>query len=179
MMLFEGRTLWFLDETSIFPMQTWMPKTVRFLSRNQGALSSSLTSLPKEKHQPLRMWTNLKFTKLSEKARSTVLSRSNQRYESFHTGITWHVGYLPVIILSGDIEGGCVWQCTCILKDWSHKGNKRSVEISYSLTWLTIYQVEKYCHDAPKRGKGMENGQIQVYDGLNSELAAEAKEAIA
>lgn len=108
---------------SIFPMQTWMPKTVRFLSRNQGALSSSLTSLPKEKHQPLRMWTNLKFTKLSEKARSTVLSRSNQRYESFHTGIPWHVGYLPVIILFGDIEGGCVWQCTCILKDWSHKGN--------------------------------------------------------
>ena len=139
MMRFEGRTLCFLDETSIFPMQTWMPKTVRFLSRNQGALSSSLTSLPKEKHQPLRMWTNLKFTKLSEKARSTVLSRSNQRYESFHTGITWHVGYLPVIILSGDIEGGCVWQCTCILKDWSHKGNKRSVEISYSITWLTIY----------------------------------------
>ena len=63
---------------NVFVIQTCMSKTVRFPSRHEQVLSSRL-SLPQEKHQLLKIWTNLKFTNFSEKSKSMVVSPANQR----------------------------------------------------------------------------------------------------
>ena len=69
------RALWFLEGMIlVLAMQTSMTE-----STNQELFWIQVSSLPHEKHQLLKIWADLKFRKISEKARSTVISRAIQR----------------------------------------------------------------------------------------------------
>ena len=66
------RALWFLEGMIlVLAMQTSMAE-----STNQGLFWIQVSSLPHEKHQLLKIWGDLKFRKISEKARSAVVSRA-------------------------------------------------------------------------------------------------------
>lgn len=108
-----------------------MNKTVRFRPTKQQVLNSSMSNTI-GKTSTIK---NLKFKTFSGKAKPMVVSAAKQRMRAIHTckNIQTCRTYLPVIILFGDIEGGCMGYCNII------SGATRAAKrLQWSWTWQTI-----------------------------------------
>ena len=134
----------------LFHKKTWlfMNKTVRFRPTKQQVLNSSMSNTI-GKTSTIK---NLKFKTFSGKAKPMVVSAAKQRMRAIHTckNIQTCRTYLPVIILFGDIEGGCMGYCNII------SGATRAAKrLQWSWTWQTILKHRKTSSWRSRRSKNL------------------------
>ena len=96
-------------------------------------------------------WVNLKsqiFQKKQSQWKQAKQTKVWYRYPSYMNIETWKI-YLPVIILSENIQGCCIEKYISMSEDWSHKGNKGCARVHLadqsfsSLRWLCLFWNSK------------------------------------